>query len=510
MTIEQLNDSINRLMLNTKYTQSFLNAYFSSNDYVEYKTLDENGNEITVPVKSNEKYKQEISDYVVRSFTNTIENRLTVNTGALETQVRFGKSFDVIMITDGGGSIVRTDDTMVLHSGEIAGCREVVTNYYKLKYPDKELHEITSERTLITADSNIVLMPNLQESENRDGDKALEISVDNINALNQSLDIKSITVGSKENREAGITAKLFVNELNLTTKDEDGNLIRGFMNLYDSGDAMELGIFDKDRNLLSKQLTFYNNKDRDILVGGYSPLTTAAKIIHVDAENGDDSHYGTIERPIKTFTRARQLSYRNARVYIYLKEGQTFEYDTNLDMSTLSLLDIRRWGDNDDIDNPKLKPNSYVKTIDDADYTAVNFIVMYTGLLVIRDVEIIAPDKIDDHDFHTFDYSGNLINMQTNFGCHRLTVNLDGKTNLSLVSSMRYNQTINLSLYKIYATLGDEQLINNRSHTPINLYVTNNDIDCNNDIKDQLVRYVLRDSDTGIPLNVSCNISLVK
>lgn len=515
MEIEELYASIDKMITNIKYSQDFIYEYFSGGGTASYNMIDSNGNIVERVVDTQEKFKADLNQYVVDSFTNTIDHTLSVDTDALDVQMNLGKSFSVRSLTDQGGSLIRSDSFISIFGGEVDNAVDVITNYYKLLYPDKDLNEITSEDNIICADSDIVMFPGLQNEDYRDGKKGrIVFTPEQIQFLEQELVVKSLDIGPEGDKRR---VRIGLNEVKTYTEDGvTGNTISAGLNLFDSGTTLELVVEDKDTEIFGKELQLFQNPDRQPVISGFDILTATIIYMYVDSENGDDANEGTSQdRPKKTFDSAwTNLRYRHNCI-LYLKEGQEFEVDSSADTGYNTLIRMRRWGNTDDVDAPKLKFGGYRYTSDEDgnDYSGTRYLAIARGgKLDIAHIDLIPPEKTDDLDFLPWDYESSMIISNGGVSCYldHCVCDITGLTGIQVIKQTRYSSVCTFSVYKSDITLGSEYFLYNRSNSPVVAYIDYGRFNNDDDLKDQMFKDVVRDADTGIPLNINSNFNVTK
>jgi len=441
------------------------------------------------------------------SFSETIASKVTVDTGELDEQLQLGTSHVVKVLTDQGGTITSSDSFNVHHAGEADNAIEWVTNYYDARYPDSDLNEIIAEDKILTADGEIILRPNLQADDRTSDGVEMSFSMEEVNLLRQIINSKEIIVGTEQNREDGTYSRLYKNELQLKSIHEDIGNVNCVLNMFDNGKSLELSMQDDDRNPLSDILNMSINKPATLNSSVILTNVTSVEYIYLDSEDGDDENDGSVDNPLKTLDVALRKVRMNTFTTLYLKEGTDYIINSSFSLPNLTMLVIRRFDDSDDVDNSTITSATY--STDDNTY-CYHIYIPHTSFIHLYTIDIIAPDLIDDKPYKNDTYGSSIfVSSGGSTYFDKCSSDLTGKTNFSLALQTRYKASANITVYSGSYVLGDEYLINNRSYSPLNSFVSTS-IDSDKDDYDGVFKYVKRDSDTGIPLNISTNLDLVK
>jgi len=515
MLIEELAEKIDSALQSSNDIALFYRDFFTTDGDVTFTMVNEDGDEVSEAVSSYLKLSGELKTLISDSFSETIASKVTVDTGELDEQLQLGTSHVVKVLTDQGGTITSSDSFNVHHAGETDNAIEWVTNYYDARYPDSDLNEITAEDKILTADGEIILRPNLQADDRSSDGVEMSFSMEEVNLLRQIINSKEIIVGTEQNREDGTYSRLYKNELQLKSIHEDIGNVSAVLNMFDNGESLELNIFDDDRNALSRGIKLYSNKDIFPKIDNFDILTARIRYIYVDSEIGDDTNEGTSpDRPKKTFIAGFiACRYRHDCV-LYLAEGQEFDVDSNIDSGYNTLIRVIRRGSTDDVDDPKLKFGGYRYTSGDGnDYSGTKYIsASYGSSIGFERIELIPPGKTDDLDFQAWDFQSSLLISSGGIFLYlyNCTCDITGLTGCQVIKQSRYRSICTFSIYGSDITLGSEYFLYNRSNSPVVAYIDYGRFSNDDDLKDQMFKNVIRDADTGIPININSNFDVTK
>jgi len=234
------------------------------------------------------------------------------------------------------------------------------------------------------------------------------------------------------------------------------------------------------------------------------------RVFYVDEDIGDDNNDGlSPDNPFATIRKAISSIPYGGTARVKLFYGKKYDLSKYSDgtSNTLGVLYgkniiFEAYGDVE-LDKPIITSTTFIND-DFPDYTMVHRI--YTdraSTLEFNNIVFLQPDMIDDKPFNPYLFNGTM--LQSNglyFFFNKCKFDNNGiEADLLQITGYVSNPSVILVLDE--SNVGDNSfLINNRGYSPLSLYVTSTTLDTT-----RLVRNIMRDADSGNPVNIISNIN---
>ena len=303
-----------------------------------------------------------------------------------------------------------------------------------------------------------------------------------------------------------------LNEISQKVLDNNTNASNVFRKMYDlhyNPNPLDVPFeyIDENGNKTTTNIANIANFRKKVWddVGG--ALGQFSRTFYVDAENGNDNNDGSSGSPFKTAVKALNSGSVGGMVKIYLKTGQTHYIDSNVSVYNKYIYIYKYGSDN----TPVLffKEYTYGGKYCFYKIRAINSTILIYGI----DVKIDNTDDGDASSENTLVFTG----KGSSFNFMYINFYLQDRQYTRILGEFYGPNILNISfiLCNIYLTTDKDQYVVNlsgsdSSYGTLNLVwrkTTLTDQDGNSlDIKDY-VTGIVKDSDSGNPVNVISNIN---
>ncbi|KFC51713.1 hypothetical protein DK37_02440 [Halomonas sp. SUBG004] len=124
--------------------------------------------------------------------------------------------------------------------------------------------------------------------------------------------------------------------------------------------------------------------------------------VYVDAIEGDDTHDGTPDYPLKTLKAALIKHMTGSKLDVLLREGQTFAEDGTLaDRVSSGIIEVMRWGSTSGVNNPVVKNTAIFSSGHNSNRGKM--LAMDSGVVIIHQVDLDVRDANNGEILNTLD-----------------------------------------------------------------------------------------------------------
>ena len=285
------------------------------------------------------------------------------------------------------------------------------------------------------------------------------------------------------------------------------NFADNYNDLFDSTPKdVQIDVKDSNGNITTKSVANRGKFKQQLWddVGG--ALGQFKKTVYVDAQNGDDNNSGTYGNPFRTIKKAIESVPSGGLGYIRPKRGQTHNIAEKITYRNKSIVIEPSSLDDETLDKPVILFETYENT--DNDTTAFYSIVaIHKSTLQLSKVDIATGDKVNDKPFSSTNYTCSAP-IVSNGAVYVWLYGCGGNiTNDSEASVIEVGNEYNIPSVVVSGSdidLQDGYLVNNRYNCPVLFNVNSaNMLQTNaSSIYDVLIRHIVRDADSGNPVNV--------
>lgn len=285
--------------------------------------------------------------------------------------------------------------------------------------------------------------------------------------------------------------------------------VRNVSKLYFSGtpENVTVDMIDDDGNLTTSTLPNVAQFRKTIWDDVGSAIGQFNKKFYVNSDNGDDSNAGSSSSPFKTIKKALDSVPVGGRGRIFLYYGKTYYINANADVAN-KVIEFYGIGDKT-LEKPIIHSKSYINSAI-PDNTSMYYLNCAIGSqFSFNDIGFKYEGKIDGKDFIGNYFQSTLILLNGGAGCYfnKCEIDISTTLNTQFVLITHYISNPFINIHSSAANLGDNYLINNRANAPISYIAYSFAVTANTDTILQQIRNILRDADSGNPVNIISNIN---
>jgi len=330
------------------------NGMLLSDNIINFYTKDDDDNTFSVESNLWDKkpyYEMKIKnvdsgDKILSMGLDGINNRLILGTDtALKLSVNTAKdfitnsSFIMRKVTDQGGTLLRADSSVYIHSGELVTISAVLDKIAEERTDSGEVKDIQVEETTITSDRSICFYTDIQEYETKDDvisedkyvfSKTSTTLPSNIIKMHQgSRDVITVndtatSIKYDDNSKLVLSddyARIYSNKTKFGTGDNvlfiyknqislynnylnDDNRSRGLINYINDETVLSFTTLDKDDNIINKfaMREDYLNVDNLKSYGGGLQVYAGEARNYITLDKGEESLNVAAENGIRIYT----------------------------------------------------------------------------------------------------------------------------------------------------------------------------------------------------------------